>query len=98
MVKYLLVNGSDPETNYIDDGIDELRESLRDTFLLAFGLPIEDGDERLKDTFRYFSKSRFKSIDTMEFEQIKEEFFNEFGWIVTEVEGENQDENNCKNN
>lgn len=80
--KYILMNQGNVNACYIDNGLSEVKESLKDFFLTAFGEPLADGDERLEDTFHYCSQSRFDSINDMNFEQLQHEFDCEFGWTL----------------
>lgn len=86
MTKYILMNLGNPEACYIDNGLDAVRESLKFFFENSFDEILEDDDERLEDSFKYISKSRFNSVPNMTFEKLQEELYDEFNWGLVELD------------
>ncbi|AYP68185.1 hypothetical protein PQE75_gp053 [Bacillus phage vB_BcoS-136] len=91
MKKYILMNANNIEASYIVKGrIEEIRNDLKDRFLNTFGEPVADNDPRVEDDFHFISESRFNSVDTMTFEELKEEFEAEYGWVLVELDNKEE--------
>lgn len=86
-VKYLLWKIGNTEASYIDNTIEEVREGLRFMFEMAFDDRfVDDDDPRLEDPFLYCSKSRYESINSMDYKQLKKEYYSEFYWNLLMIE------------
>jgi hypothetical protein len=63
--------------------LEEARQELRDFYKLSMTM-LNDNDPKLEDDFLYYSESKYKSIDSMNYEELKEEF-DRFDWALETI-------------